>query len=120
MNISVPRIEWPEEFERKLRAFADIAKASECLSEEKFEAKYSPKVKMPQELGKNGWVISQFTTAGEKQEWYRALKEGNGIQITKAFEGRELPILPQIVEHLDGIYQGGREKRYYSKTMQYF
>lgn len=120
LNFSVPKIEWIEELAKRFQALAAEAKESEGLSEDEFEARYAPEVSLAEEIGKQGWVISQFTGPNTIDEWHQALKDGKEDQIAAAFDGDEFPILLEIVDHLDNIYQAGREQRYYSKGKQFF
>lgn len=120
LNFSIPKIEGIEELAKRFQALAAEAKESEGLSEDEFEARYAPEVSTAEEIGKQGWVISQFTGPNTIDEWHQALKDGKEDQIAAAFDGNEFPILPEIVDHLDNIYQAGREQRYYLKGKQFF
>ena len=120
LNFNVPKMEWIEELSKRFQALAAEAKESEGLSEDEFEAKYAPEVSLAEEIGKQGWVISQFTGLNTIDEWHQALKDGKEDQIAATFDGDEFPILLEIVDHLDNIYQAGREQRYYSKGKQFF
>lgn len=120
LHIEISKIVWPEELTKKFEEFSNEAKKSQGLTEEEFEEKYSVEVSMSEELGQQGWVVSQFTDFTTTCEWYQALKDGKTDQIVETFDGEEFPILAEIIDHLDKRYQNGCEKRYYLKGKQFF
>lgn len=120
LSINIPKIDWLEELTERFQKYLDEARKIKGLSEDEFEEKYSTEVSMSQELGQHGWVVSQFADLSTTHEWYQALNDGKKDQIVETFDGGEFPILSEIIDHLDKLYQTGSEQRYYLKGKQYF
>ncbi len=95
-------------------------KEDENLSREEFEAKYEHEKNLCEELGQNGWVITEHGNPGEVADWYNLLKIGKVEDIYQYFSGDNTFVFTSIVDGLRKIYIEDPEKTYFSKGLEYY
>lgn len=102
-----------------LKNYEKEVRENENLSETEFEEKYKKQISLSKKLGRNGWVITQYTNPAGIEQWKELLDEGKaGIQVL--FDGDDFPILVNIEEELRKKYVTGAAQKYFSKGMEAF
>lgn len=107
-------------FTEEMKNYIVEAKKSEKLSQSEFETKYSYEMEVCKQLGRAGWVISEFSNPRQVQEWYTFLSNKDEAKILAYFEGDNGYILNSIFENLEPRYCAEPYLRYFSKAKYYF
>lgn len=95
-------------------------KESEKLSQSEFEAKYSYEMEICKQLGRAGWVISEYSNPAGSKEWYDLLTKQEGEKIVTYFEGGNGYILVDSIQSLEREYVTEPNQRYFSKAKSFF
>lgn len=107
-------------FTEEMGTYIAEIKESEELSQLEFETKYSYEIRMCKQLGRAGWVISEYSNPAEAKEWYKLLKNQEGEKIVTYFEGKNGYILEDCIQSLKLKYVAEPNQRYFSKAKSFF
>lgn len=104
---------------QEMQSYIEEAKDSERLSARDFEEKYGEEVSICKDLGRSGWVISEYSNPRIIKEWYRSLQNGNE-EIANFFMKDDNQFLSKICTKLESIYIENPYKLYYLKGIEAF
>lgn len=107
-------------FDEEIKNFIAETKESEKLSQSEFEAKYSCEMEICQQLGRAGWVVSEYSNPAEVEKWYKLLTDHEEEKIITYFEGENGYILEESIRSLDSEYIAEPNQRYFYKAKSFF
>ncbi|MCH5275053.1 MAG: hypothetical protein J1E65_04385 [Lachnospiraceae bacterium] len=102
-----------------LKKYAQEARENEGLTESEFEEKYSDEIKRSENLGRNGWVISQHSSPADIEYWEELLSEGEA-NVAEYFDGDSIVILDVIIDELTEKYKTDVAQIYFQKGLAAF
>lgn len=130
-SVKFPQIDWTaiqENFRTtslvfsmsdEFREYVRIVKESEGLSEEEFEKKFSAEIEQSRELGRNGWIPSEYGNPRDFAEWRSYIHE-SPEKIMDFFEENDENVIKQIKHTLDSIYVEKPYVTYYQNGIKAF
>lgn len=107
-------------FTEEMENYIAEIRESENLSQLEFETKYSYEMKICKQLGRAGWVISEYSNPAETKEWYELLQNQEGEKIVTYFEGKNGYILEDCLQSLEHRYVVEPNQRYFYKAKSFF
>lgn len=88
-------------FTEEMESYIAELKESEKLSQAEFEMKYSYEMEVCKQLGRSGWVISEYSNPAEVEAWYKLLQDKDEKSIVTYFEGENGYTLSECLQHLE-------------------
>ncbi|QFJ56018.1 hypothetical protein [Pseudobutyrivibrio xylanivorans] len=96
------------------------AKEDAGLSQLEFEEKYLNEKADSENLGRNGWVVTEYGNPREVSEWNTLLKVKAPEKIVEYFEGDYLYVFTSIIDNLSKKYINGADKIYFGKSYDFY
>lgn len=118
INQSLPTLDVLQKFTEITEVAQKRVLELEGLSEEEFENRYKDSIEASRNMGRCGWVISQYTSGKVYLEWYQRIQNGNESSIEEYFYSNG--IITKIIEVFDQTYKTGVNGQYYVQAKKYY
>ncbi len=104
----------------QINDYLDKVKDDEKLTQAEFEEKYLFEKELCEDLGRNGWVVTEHGNPREIVTWNKKLKEGNVKGIADSFQGEKEYVFNNIINGLSKKYTDGENKLYFDRAYSFF
>ena len=108
-----------EVFSKQVNEFLAEVKEDEKLYQAEFKDKYIAEMEICENIGKNGWVITEYGCPADIINWITLLNSGKSESIVNYFQD-EKKVLTNIISGLLNRYTSGPDKLYFDKAYDYF